>query len=153
MAETQIVPYNMMLTTLKVREKLFAWLMEIINPLETRLANLSSDPTEKRWPGYLAERLATYFWHSHTSEINQVFVKTLRLDAAVEVDTSLFASDHVELSRRFKLLELTAEKAREDLRIAEGNRLSLEKEQERIKASLSWRLTAPARKALEVFLK
>ncbi len=158
--ETNLIPFNIMITTRQIREHLFGWLLNIINPLEAPLSQLSHDSSERRWPGYLAERLCTYYWHTHFSEIQPRFVETMRLDVASEVSTALYEDDYKAISNNLKksfVLKSDSESALEFLSHKISGQsdelLILSKQLGEIQESLSWKATAPVRGIIARFVK
>jgi hypothetical protein len=158
--ETKLIPFNIILTTKEIRSKWFEWLMGIINPLEDKFSYLSSDPQEKRWPGYLAERLSTYYWNEHLNEIKPRFLKTLRLDIAAEVVNCpdlVNYSEFLNNARRYFVLKTESQASVEALKIElalKKQELStLKSQHQAVQESLSWKLTAPVRNALRIFMK
>ena len=98
---TKTTPYNMIIASHEVRMRAFEWLIPILNRMEPHLVSLSKDTYQKRWPGFLAERLFTYYWNVICNE-NIVRVEIGRLDNSLEVSnyisskskhTAMFASD------------------------------------------------------------
>lgn len=159
-SETKIIPFNMMLTTREIREDIFDWLMKIINPLESKLSRLSSDSKERRWPGYLAERLCTFYWYKKQKEIKPYFVQTLRLDLATEVSPHLYEEDYLAISKNIKhwfVLKTEATSAREGLerriKAKEDESSLISNQLTEIQSSLSWKATAPVRKLIGRFVK
>jgi lipopolysaccharide biosynthesis glycosyltransferase len=98
---TKTTPYNMIIASYQARKLAFDWLIPILNRMEPHLIQLSKDPYQKRWPGFLAERLLTYYWDNIAKE-KIVRVEIGRLDDSLEVShyvesksghTAMFASD------------------------------------------------------------
>ena len=157
-SETKMVPFNIILSTREVRVSFFDWLMAIINPLESALSKLSSDPVQKRWPGYLAERLATFYWYKNQNKIKPYFADTLRLDFAAEAVNPIGIDDYENISKSIKMnliLKTESENSIEALKLEIGAlKLEIEsknRELSEIMNSLSWKMTKLARKAAGLF--
>lgn len=147
-SETQLIQFNILLATKETRAKLFNWLMSIINPLESSLSNLSNDPVQKRWPGYLAEWLSTFYWHKNKNEIKPHFVETLRLDFAAEVFSPLQINDYLAISKHIK----SSFVLKTDYDALTFEIKSRQEEISALRDSLSWKLTAPARKIVSALV-
>lgn len=162
-SETEYIPFNIMLTSKETRAKVFDWLMGIINPLESSLSELSFDPVQKRWPGYLAEWLSTFYWHKNKNKVKPHFAETLRLDFAAEVSSPLGVEDYLTIAKNINnnfVLKTDSEAAIQALSLALESRIvslgieleSRNQELSALKESISWKVTAPVRKIIQVFL-
>lgn len=80
------VPYNIFLAPYEIRKKLFDWLLPILKSIESDLIHLSPDPYQKRWPGFIAERLVSYFWDTVVEPTQISYRPIARLDNAIEFD-------------------------------------------------------------------
>lgn len=91
--ENELIPYNMAVLSRKDAVELCNWLFPILNSLEIHLIDLSADKYDKRWPGFLAERLTTYYWKKKIDSGRILHRSVGRLDQALELDFFLPASD------------------------------------------------------------
>jgi hypothetical protein len=92
-SETKLIPFNIFLAPANVREKLFEWLLPILNSVEYDLSDLSQNDYQRRWPGFIAERLTSYFWFKNRDSLNLIYRPIGRLDKALEVDFFLPSED------------------------------------------------------------
>ena len=84
--ERKLIPYNMAILPRQEAIELCDWLFPILNSLEEKLIPLSADKYNRRWPGFLAERLVTYYWMRVARDKNIQFTPVGRLDEALEID-------------------------------------------------------------------
>jgi hypothetical protein len=81
-----LVPYNIFLAPFSIRRELYDWLIPILESIEPMLINLSDDNYQKRWPGFISERLLSYYWTNLGTDMNIEYRAIARLDKAFELD-------------------------------------------------------------------
>jgi lipopolysaccharide biosynthesis glycosyltransferase len=89
--ENKLIPYNMAIFSRSDAIQVCDWLFPILTELEDKLISLSSDKYNRRWPGFLAERLLTYYWSNLVVNRSVTYCDVGRLDESLEVDFFLKA--------------------------------------------------------------